>query len=169
MMSPKLKQSFLRDIELSASLMRRLMNLWPPLLGAGIHIEHISADYREVRVRMRQRLFNTNIFGTHFGGSLYALCDPFFALLILRNLGRDYVVWDRAAQIDFVLPARGTVRATFRIDDAILADIRQNTAGGDKYEPVLPVDIVDSRGDTVASVLKTIYIRRKPGTEKKAP
>ncbi|MFT3735553.1 MAG: DUF4442 domain-containing protein [Rhodocyclaceae bacterium] len=162
MSSPKLRQGFLRNVEFSARATRILMNAWPPFVGAGIRVEHIGTDFRDARVRMHQRLLNTNIFGTHFGGSLFAMTDPFFALLILRNLGRDYVVWDSAAHIDFKLPARGTVHATFCIDDAILNDIRSRTDGGDKYEPVFQTDILDTRGDVVATVSKTIYIRRKP-------
>lgn len=162
MLSPKLRQSSLRDLRFSARLTRWLINAWPPFIGAGIWLEALAPDFREARVRMPLRFYNRNIFGTHFGGSLFAMTDPYFALLILRNLGPEYVVWDRASHIDFKLPARGTVRAHFRIDDAILADIRSRTAGGEKYEPVFAVDIHDGNGDVVATVHKTVYIRRKP-------
>lgn len=165
--SPKLKQGFLRNIAFSATTSRRLLNLWPPFIGAGIRVEYIGDDYREARVRMRQGLLNTNIFGTHFGGSLFAMTDPFYALLILHNLGKDYVVWDKASNIHFKLPAKGRVTASFRIDDAILEDIRVRTADGEKYEPTYSVDIVDQRGEVVATVDKTIYVRRKPAASGK--
>ena len=142
--------------------MRLIMNLWPPFIGPGIRVEYISPDFREARVRMRHSLLNTNLFGTQFGGSMFAMTDPFYALLILRNIGKDYVVWDSASHIDFKLPARGTVRAHFRIDDAILDDIRAQTAAGEKYEPCYGIDITDAQGNVVASVQKTLYIRRKP-------
>jgi acyl-coenzyme A thioesterase PaaI-like protein len=166
--NPKFRQGFLRNATPPAWLTRWLINIWPPFVGAGIRVEHISADFREARVRLRQHLFNTNIFGTHFGGSLFAMTDPFYALLILRNIGKDYVVWDNAAHIDFKLPARGTVRAQFRIDDAILADIQKQTASGGKYEPHYVVDITDASGNIVACVVKTLYIRRKPMVEERA-
>lgn len=166
--NPKFRQGFLRNATPPAWLTRWLINLWPPFLGAGIHVEYISADFREARVRMRQRLFNTNIFGTHFGGSLFAMTDPFYALLILRNIGKDYVVWDNASHIDFKLPARGTVSARFRIDDEILADIHRQTVAGEKYEPHYAVDITDAQGNVVARVGKTLYIRRKPMIEERA-
>lgn len=166
--NPKLRQGFLRHATPSARLTRWLINLWPPFIGGGIHVEYISADFREARVRMHQRIYNTNIFGTHFGGSLFAMTDPFFALLILRNVGKDYVVWDSASHIDFKLPARGTVRAQFRIDDAILADIHRQTAAGEKYEPHFTVDILDTAGNVVATVEKTLYVRRKPAIEERA-
>ena len=166
--NPKLRQGFLRNAEPPAWLARMLINIWPPFIGSRIHVEYISTDFREARVRMHQSVYNTNIFGTHFGGSLFAMTDPFFALLILRNIGKEYVVWDSASHIDFKLPARGTVRARFCIDDAILADILEQTAGGEKYEPHYTVDILDAQGEVVASVEKTLYIRRKPMTEERA-
>ena len=161
----KFKQGFLRNATLSARTTRWLVNLWPPFLGAGIHIEYISADYRAARVRLRQWLLNTNLFGTHFGGSLFAMTDPFYAMLIMHNLGPDYVIWDKASSIDFKLPAKGTVHASFHIDDALLADIRVRTASGEKYEPTYSVEITNQHGEVVATVTKTIYIRRKRVTK----
>ena len=83
--------------------------------------------------------------------------------LVLRGLGKDYIVWDKAAEIEFVKPGRGTVHAEFRIDDALLDAIRAETADGDKHLRWLPVDVVDSAGDAVARIRKQIYVRRKPG------
>ena len=162
-MSAKLKQGFMRNVKLGAGSLRLLMNLWPPFIGAGIHVERLAPDYREAVVRMRLGLLNRNYMGTHFGGSLFAMTDPFFALLVMHNLGRDYVVWDKASSIDYKLPGRGTVRARFRITTEQVEDILQATADGQKYEPTFAVDVVNRHGEVVATVEKTIYVRRKPG------
>ncbi len=162
-MSVKLKQGFMRNVKLGAGTLRMLMNLWPPFIGAGIHVERLSPDYTEAVVRMRLGLLNRNYMGTHFGGSLYAMTDPFFALLIMHQLGRSYVVWDKASSIDYKLPGRGTVRATFRVTPDQIETIRQATAGGDKFEPVFTVDVINRQGEVVATVEKTVYVRRKPG------
>jgi len=153
----------MRNVKLGAGSLRLLMNLWPPFIGAGIHVERLAPNYREAVVRMRLGLLNRNYMGTHFGGSLFAMTDPFFALLVMHNLGRDYVVWDKASSIDYKLPGRGTVRARFRITAEQVEDIRQATAGGQKYEPTFAVDVVNRQGEVVATVEKTIYVRRKPG------
>ncbi len=165
-MSQKLKQGFMRNVKLGSGILRLLMNLWPPFIGAGIHVERIAPDYTEARVRMRLGLLNRNYMGTHFGGSLYAMTDPFFALLIMHQLGRRYVVWDRASAIDYKLPGRGTVRATFRITPEQIDTIRCATAGGDKYEPTFSVDVLNRQGEVVARVDKTIYVRLKPVSAK---
>ena len=149
-----------------ANTFRRLINLWPPFLFAGIRATRISADYHEIDVALRLRWFNRNYVGTHFGGSLFAMTDPWYMLMLMRILGRDYHVWDRHACIDFIAPGRGTVSATFRLDAALLDTIRKRTAGGDKYQPEFTVDIVDEGGEAVARVVKTLYIRRKPAARR---
>ena len=145
-----------------ARLLRMGLNLYPPYIGAGIRVQHISPDCREARVKMALRWYNRNFVGTQFGGSLYSMIDPFYMLLLMPLLGDDYIVWDKAASIDFVSPGKGPVFAEFRIDDALLAQIREQTAGGDKYLPQLQVDIRDGAGTLVASVHKTLYVRLKP-------
>ena len=145
-----------------ARLLRFGLNLYPPYLGAGVRVRHISADFREVRVKMGLNLFNRNYVGTQFGGSLYSMTDPFFMLMLMENLGRDYIVWDKAANIEFVSPGKGPVYADFRIDQHLLDDIRAQTAAGEKYLPRLRAEVRDGEGTLVARVQKTLYVRLKP-------
>jgi acyl-coenzyme A thioesterase PaaI-like protein len=159
--APSRRQGYLRDIMLGAQLLRRGMNLWPPFLGAGIRVTRISADYREVDVRLALGVLNRNYVGTQFGGSLFAMADPFFMLMMLHNLGPDYVVWDKAGKIEYVKPGRSAVHARFRITGADVARARRATAGGAKHEPSFSVDIADRDGHVVARVEKTLYIRRR--------
>jgi acyl-coenzyme A thioesterase PaaI-like protein len=159
-------QGFLSKLRLGANALRLGMNLWPPFIGAGIHVVEIAPDYRRVRVRLRMGLFNRNYFGTHFGGSLFAMTDPFYALMLLHNLPRGYVVWDKSSQIDFRSPGRGRVHADFHLSDQRIAEVIAATADGQKYEPTWPVDILDASGKIVATVNKTLYIRRRPPSAK---
>ena len=151
-----------RKLARRARLLRLGLNLYPPYLGAGIKVQRISPDCREARVRMALRWYNRNFVGTQFGGSLYSMVDPFYMLLLMPLLGDDYIVWDKAASIDFVTPGKGPVYADFRIDDALQADIRAKTAAGDKYLPELYVEVRDGSGTLVARVHKTLYVRLKP-------
>lgn len=151
----------LARLNLKPATLRRLMNFWPPYLAAGIVVEDIRADYRYVRVALKDRVANRNYFGTHFGGSLFAMTDPFWMLLTLHALGRDYRVWDQAGEIRFLKPGRGTVRAVFRLEDAVLDEIRAAAADGSKQLRWFETDIVDETGDTVARVRKQLYVRLK--------
>lgn len=147
----------------SARTLRHALNLWPPFLFAGIHVSYLAGDFRHARVELRMRPWNRNYVGTHFGGSLFAMTDPFWMLLALRALGEDHIVWDRAATIDFDQPARGTVSAEFRLDDAVLDELRVATAGGDKVLRWFETPVHDAGGAVVARVRKQLYLRRKRG------
>lgn len=148
-------------IRMNPVVFKILLNFYPPYWGTGIRIARISSDFRELVVLMKLRWYNRNYIKTHFGGSLYAMTDPFYMLMLIQVMGRDYVIWDKAARIEFVKPGRGTVRAAFRITDDQVADIIVRTAGHEKYLPAFTVDITDEAGEIVARVIKTLYIRKK--------
>ena len=143
-------------------LMIRAINIWPPFLGSGIRVKWSPGD-KAVDVEMKLRFWNRNYVGTHYGGSLYSMTDPFYMLMLMNNLGRDYIVWDKAASIRFRKPGKGRVRAEFRLTDEQLNDIRAQLRTQEKYEPTFVVEVKDEAGDVVAEVQKILYIRRKEG------
>jgi acyl-coenzyme A thioesterase PaaI-like protein len=145
---------------LSSRWLIRLLNLYPPYLGAGVRVR-ASADLLTFEVRMRLRRWNRNYVGTHFGGSLYSMCDPFFMLILMQALGREYIVWDKAATIRFRRPGTGMVRATFHVPAEQVAEIRAAADRDGKVEPTFRVDVVNETGDVVAEVEKLVYVRRK--------
>ena len=144
------------------SHVRRSINFWPPLLGAGIRVKRIAPDMKAIDVEMKLRWWNANYVGTHFGGSLYAMTDGFYMLMLIANLGRDYIVWDKAAAIRYRKPGKGTMRAEFRLTDVQLADIRGRLKTLPKYEPVFTIEVKDEQGTVIAEVQKTIHVRLKP-------
>ncbi len=148
---------------MKASTLRRFFNIWPPFLFSGIHVNAISSNWRSAHVELRLRPWNRNYVATHFGGSLFSMTDPFWMILVMHCLGTDYIVWDKAGDIEFVKPGRGTVHARFEVDEQALDDIRAATAGGDKHLRWFPVEVVDAQGDIVARVRKQLYVRRKRG------
>lgn len=152
----------IRASTINARRMRRIFNLWPPFLFSGIRVGAISDDWRHAQVELRERWYNRNYVGTHFGGSLFAMTDPFWMILVMECLGRDYIVWDQAAEIAFVKPGRGTVHARFDVDDASLDAIRAATAEGGKHLHWFETEIRDVHHEVVARIRKRIYVRRKP-------
>ena len=139
----------------------RWINWWPPFLGMGIKVRRISEDFREVDVEMVQRFWNTNYVGVHFGGSLFAMTDPFYMLMLMENLGPQYIVWDKAASIRFRKPAKGTVRAEFRLTEEQIDGVRQAAEMQAKVEPVFVVQIIDGDGEVVAEAERTLHVRKK--------
>lgn len=144
----------------------RLFSLYPPYLGAGISVTEINDDLTSWDVQMKPRPWTRNYLGTHFGGSLYSMCDPFFALILSENLGSEYVVWDKSATIRFKKPGIGVMTATFTIDPLDIDAIAAQADVEHKVEPVFTVQVKNEQGEVVAEVEKTLYVRRtkKPHT-----
>ena len=148
-------------MEMTPRLLRFGMNIWPPFLFTGIHVTDIGADWRSARVELRLRPWNRNYVGTQFGGSLFAMTDPYWMLLMLHALPRDYIVWDKAGEIEFVKPGRSTVHAEFKLDETVIQEVITAAASGDKVLRWFDTDVIDVDGEVVAKVRKQLYIRRK--------
>lgn len=147
--------------KINPKIFRHIFNLYGPFLGAGIRVDRISSDWREFDMSMKLRWYNRNYVGVHFGGSLYAMVDAPYMLIASKLLGDDYVIWDKAAEIEFIKPGKGRVRAHFTITDQQLEEARKHMANGDKYLPIYSVDILDEDNDVVARAHKTLYMRKK--------
>ena len=141
--------------------MRRLLNLWPPLLGAGIRVKRLQSDWKEIDVEMNLHFWNANFVGTHYGGSLYSMTDPFYMLMLIQNLGRDYIVWDKSANIRFHKPGKGRVVARFRLSDEQIEGIRRDLQTQPKIEPTFLVEVTDESGEVIAEVQKVLHVRKK--------
>jgi hypothetical protein len=138
-----------------------LLGLWPPYFAAGIRVKKATADFRTIDVQMKLHWWNLNYVGTHFGGSLYAMCDPFYMFILLENMGPEYIVWDKAATIRFKKPGTGTVSARFHISQEKIEEIRATLETEWKVEPTFTVEVKNEQGEVVAEVDKLLYVRKK--------
>ncbi|WP_243049713.1 DUF4442 domain-containing protein [Dyella sp. RRB7] len=145
-----------------ASTFRRLMNLWPPFFFNSIRVQYVAEDWSEVHVVLRLRPWNRNYVRTQFGGNLFAMTDPFWMLLAMHQLGDDYYVWDKAGAIDFVSPGKQDVYARFKLEPAVVDELRAAAAGGEKVLRWFEVAVKTAGGDVVALVRKQLYVRLKP-------
>ncbi|HEU5413678.1 MAG TPA: DUF4442 domain-containing protein [Candidatus Angelobacter sp.] len=150
---------------MTADKLKRRIRFYPPYLGAGVRVTHVSDDFRTVKVEMPLHFYNKNYVGTHFGGSLYAMCDPFYMLMLINILGPGYIVWDKAATIRFKRPGKGLVKATFTISEEKIAEIRAAADSQPKVEPEFHVSVTDEKGDVVAEIDKLLYVRKKPAAD----
>jgi acyl-coenzyme A thioesterase PaaI-like protein len=123
---------------LGARQLKLLFKIYLPYLGAGIRVVGVADDYSRWDVEMKLAHYNRNYFGTHFGGSLYSMCDPFFALIVRKMLGPGYIVWDKEATIRFKRPGRGRVRATFHVPRVRIEEIRVEVDASRKMDQLSP-------------------------------
>ncbi|GJB18537.1 hypothetical protein KAM364_04490 [Aeromonas caviae] len=114
----------------NAAWVRCALNAWPPFWGAGIKIETLSPDFRFCRVTLKSRWWNKNANRTQFGGSMFAMTDPIYPLMLMGYFKNRYYVWDKAGSINFIKPGKGKLVAEFTLSDAKLASIVAATEGG---------------------------------------
>lgn len=145
-----------------ASTFRHLLNFWPPFLINAIRVQSLSDDYTEAKVVLRLRPWNRNYVKSQFGGNLFAMVDPFWMLLVMHQLGKDYYVWDKAGAIDFVAPGYEDVYAHFKLETGVVDELRAAAAGGGKVLHWFETEVVTGSGKVIAVVRKQIYVRLKP-------
>jgi acyl-coenzyme A thioesterase PaaI-like protein len=141
-------------------LLFRLINFWPPYFGAGVRVRRVDFEAGVAEVEMKLRWWNKNYVGTHFGGSLYSMCDPFFMLLVMERLGPGYIVWDKRATIRFRRPGRGRVKARFEVSEAEIETIRATVQQEGKSEPLFLVKVFDDDGQVIADVEKLVSVKK---------
>ena len=149
---------------ISKKSLLKLMNFWPPFLGAGIKVETISPDFRSIRVSMKLKFWNKNYVNTHYGGSLFSMTDPFYMLMLIENLGRDYIVWDKSANIRYKKPGTGKVYADFNLSESVIDDIKTALINDKKVETRFTILIKNTKEEIIAEVEKVLSIQLKKKT-----
>ena len=143
-----------------AQYFRLLLNFYSPFLGAGIHVCSISKDFRRFEVKMKLRWYNRNFVHSHFGGSIYAMSDPFYMFILMENLGEEYIVWDKSAKIDFLKPGFSTLYAVYEIKEEELKHIQEEVNLKNKLDKYFTCEIKSDKGEIIAKVEKVLYIRK---------
>ena len=138
-----------------------LFNFWPPVLGPGIRVKRVSEDMKLMEVGLKLRFYNKSGVGTHYGGSLYSMTDPFYMIMLIYQIGRNHAVWDQSANITFLKPGRGEVTAKFELTDERINHIVTRASSGKPITENFQVDVVDSSGSVIAHVDKILHIRKK--------
>ena len=148
--------------DLRQKFLEKAINFYGPYVGAGVKLEKVSKDFRYAKVTMPLTFYNKNYMGTQFGGSLYSMVDPWYMLMLIKNLGKGYIIWDKGATIQFKKPGKGKVHAEFSLTQEVIDEIIANVEMNTKMDKVFKVEIRDQAGTLICEVDKVVYIRRKP-------
>ena len=142
-------------------LKRILFNYFPAFWSTGAKVTYLTDDYMEIHLKLPLNWRTRNYVGTIFGGSMFSATDVMYFLLVLKNLGKDYTVWDKASSVHFKKPGNGNLYAKAFITDEEIKSIKTELQNTDKIDRVYHLDLIDESGDICASVEKTIHIRNK--------
>ncbi len=139
-------------------------NLFPAYRGTGGRVAHVSSDWREVRVKIPLSWRTRNYVGTIYGGSIYGAVDPIYMLMLMKILGREYTVWDKAAKIRFKRPGRETLFVDFRLDEDEISEIKRLAEEHKSIDRIYHLELKDKNGVVHAFIEKTIYISKRKET-----
>jgi 5-bromo-4-chloroindolyl phosphate hydrolysis protein len=139
----------------------RFWNFWPPFFFTGIKIEKRSKDYRYIRSRLKLRFWNANFVGTQYGGLIFSMTDPFYMIMLIKNLGHEYTIWDKAASINYLKPGRTDLFAEFILTEDDIQSIRTSLEEQKKMDWLRRIEVKDLQGEVVAKVEKIISISKK--------
>ncbi len=150
-----------------AQLVRYGFNLHPAYRRTGGRIEYVSPDLTEVRVRLPFNRRTRNMVGSIFGGSLFAITDGPHPTLLMMALGRDYIIWDKAASIFYKRPARSTLYADFVISKDEVAEVQELLSRQPEVDRIYRVELKDGQGVVHSIVERTVYIANKDHYKRK--
>lgn len=138
-----------------------IWNFWPPFLFSGIKVVKKSKDFRHVVAKLKLRFWSANFVGTQYGGSLFSMCDAFYMVMLMKNLGSGYTVWDKAATIRYIRPGKTDVTAEFILSQEEIDHIKKTVQEQGRMHWQTTVEIKDMHGTVIAEVDKTISIKLK--------
>ena len=142
-------------------LMRLFFYIHPAYHGTGGRIKYIASDWSEVILAIPLNWRTRNFVGTIFGGSMYGAVDPIFMIMLIQRLEREYIVWDKAAMIQFKKPGKSKLYAHFLVPDKKISYIQDESKTKRSVDRVYFVELKDAEDIVCATVEKTIYIRKK--------
>jgi len=140
-------------------------NFFPAYRGTGARITYIAHDWREVHIKVPLNWRTRNYVGTIFGGSMYGAVDPIYMVMLIKILGPEYTVWDKAAAIRFKRPGKSTLYTKFVLTEEEVSAIKAAVATEPFIERIYHVELIDAGGSLCASIDKTVYIRKRNGNK----
>ncbi len=145
----------------ATKLDRFKFNFFPAYRGTGARVVYIADDYREIKIKIPLNWRTRNYVGTIYGGSMYGGIDPIYMLMLIKNLGKNYVVWDKAANIRFKKPGKETLFAEFLLTENELGEIKEILKTQKSVDRIYTVELKDGNGTLHCRIEKTLYIANK--------
>ncbi|MDG1333085.1 MAG: DUF4442 domain-containing protein [Crocinitomicaceae bacterium] len=136
-------------------------NISPMYRRTGGRIVSASDNLDDIKIKLKLNYKTRNYVGTMYGGHMYSCLDGIYMVQLINLLGKDYVVWDKAATIKFKRPGTSTLFADFKITEKLIEQIKLDVEGQNEIDLTLDVDLLDGDGNVSAEVEKIIYISSK--------
>ncbi len=135
---------------------------WSPMYRRSTgKITEVSEDLHVVKIKIPLNWKNKNYVGSIFGGSMLSATDPIYMIQLMNILGNNYVVWDKAATINYRRPARATVFCEFTFSSEEIDGIKKQVKEKGEIDIIKNPNILTKEGTIIAELSKTIYVADK--------
>lgn len=151
-----------KAFKISAFLFKWSMRLYPPFFFMRIKVKEVSKDFKYIKVEIAKSIFNKNLSGTMFGGTLFAASDPFFALMYWQNFAHQYNmkvrVWLKSAEIKYKKPAIGKIYIDFKLTQEDVEQAKKDLAEFGKHNKTHQVELKNKKNEVCAVVDLVTYV-----------
>ncbi len=146
---------------LTTKIDRWKFNIFPAYRGGGGRITYISDDYHEIQVKLPLNWRTKNYVGTIYGGSIYSAVDPILMVMLIKILGKEYLVWDKSASIRFKRPGQETLFAKFLIMTDEVEEIKAQLETQKSIDQIYTIELKDKNEKVHAIIEKVLYLAKK--------
>ena len=141
---------------------------WSPMYRRSTgKIITVSNNLHNIKIKIPLSWKNKNYVGSIFGGSMLSATDPIYMIQLMKILGDNYIVWDKAATIKYKRPGKETIFCEFKFSPEEIVNIKKNVENKGEVDIIKTTNIVNKNSDVIAELSKTIYVATKVFYNKK--
>ncbi len=146
----------------AARMLKHGLN-WSPMYRRSTgKIIYMSKDSSHSLSRIKISWKNRNYMNSIYGGSIFSAVDPIPMMQLIQLLGKEYVVWDKSAEVFFKRPAREDLyfEIIFTIEE--IKAIQETISKENEMTFSKCIALTDKKQETIyCEIEKRIYIADK--------
>jgi hypothetical protein len=150
------------DQRYSSKALRRIMNLFPPLLVNRIKIIENDSEFKNLIVEIKYSWLNKNIQKAIFGGTIFSAIDPYYAVMywqIFNSKGIPMEVWIKKVDINYKIAATTNLKIAFNLNDSDIDLAIQELKKEGKYEVWHTVKAINKNQEICSEARVLVHIR----------
>jgi hypothetical protein len=146
----------------SSKLLKRVMNLFPPLLVNRVRIAEADSQFMNLNVKIRYSWLNKNLQKAMFGGTIFSAIDPYYAVMywqIFNSKNIPMEVWIKKVEIRYRIAATSDLKIKFSLTDSDINSAIQGLKKDSKYEIWHDVVAINEAQEICTEARVLVHIR----------
>jgi hypothetical protein len=146
----------------SSKLLKRIMNLFPPLLVNRVRITEADSSFMNLKVEVKYSRLNKNLQKAIFGGTIFSAIDPYYAVMYWQIFNAKAIpmeVWIKKAEIRYKIAATSDLKIDFNLSDTDIETAIQELKKEGKYEVWHDIEVVNTNLEVCSEARVLVHIR----------